>query len=253
MTDHPLDGARAKLERANENIANLEREIAAFLELGNGVVITQEEIEAFQKALEFHESRIVPIKFSVMAGEVIHQLRSCLDHIAWQISSVDTRESSPTSIEFPIFLSKPSDPNTVASYERKVKGISPAVRDLIERIQPYQRDDRFALTGPPNDQLWIIHDFDRIDKHRELVLTVAAFRIEGAGQVEFFAHLYREADFPERDIAGLSRTLDPNCEISPDVVFRDFGRRKMHPVIPGLSKLSRHVGKVIDAFERDCF
>ena len=63
---HALDGIQEKLERANENILNLEREIAAFLQDGTYPVIPNDELGAFQEAIESHTNRIIPRRFGIL-------------------------------------------------------------------------------------------------------------------------------------------------------------------------------------------
>jgi hypothetical protein len=250
---HPLDGVWGKLERANENIFNLEREISAFLQDGTNPVIPNDEAGAIQEAVESHTKRVIPLRFSILSGEIIHHLRSCLDHIAWELSSADQRASHPTRIEFPIYVSKPIDKGEISRYERKVEGISDHGRRIIEAMQPYNRPPAI-LTGPQADPLWIIHEMDTTDKHRELVLTVATFDIRTQGIMEsLWLMLYREADFPEREIIGLGRAFDPNSKITMQISFREFGGRKLQPVVPRLSKLTRYVARIVRVFADECF
>jgi hypothetical protein len=150
-------------------------------------------------------------------------------------------------------VSKPVDKGEITRYERKVEGISGPGRKLIEAIQPYNRSPAI-LTGPQADPLWIIHEMDTTDKHRELVLTAATFDIRTQGMMEsLWLMLYREADFPEREIVGLGRSFDPNSKVTTQVSFREFGGRKIQPVIPGLSKLTRYVDRIVRVFADECF
>src|SRR3990172_9130088 len=146
--NHPLDGVHEKLERANENILNLEREIIAFLQDGTYRVIPNQEPESVQEAIEAHANRIIPRRFSILSGEIIHHLRSCLDHIAWELSSPQKRARDPKGIEFPVYSSKPVDKDAIRRYQRKVEGIPDPGLKIIEAMQPYHRDPAFMLTGP---------------------------------------------------------------------------------------------------------
>ena len=144
------------------------------------------------------------------------------------------------------------DKRAVREYERKVQGISDVGRNLIESLQPYHCPPTI-MNGPRAHPLWIIHDMDRVDKHRELVITLAAFDIRSDGPTQAWGMFYRQADFPEWEIAGLSKSLDPNSEITPQVSFRNFGGWEIKPVIPGLKRLSASVHQVLVVFEEDCF
>jgi hypothetical protein len=218
--NHPLDGVFDRLERTNENILNLEREICAFLENGPHPIIANEEVEAFQEAVDANASRIVPKRFSILSGEIIHHLRACLDHIAWELSSPEKREANPRVIEFPILCTKPINSKEISGYNRKVDGIGAAGRNIIQRIQPYHRSDA-ALTGPCNHPLGIIHQMDIIDKHRELVMVLSAFDIPLKGMGAIWTMLYRQADFSEQEIVGLAKSFNPNCKIAPQVASQD--------------------------------
>src|ERR1700761_1924172 len=84
--DHPLSGAYEKLHRAEENIEKLELEITRFFEESKYPVISNENDQLFLEAIDYHGNRKIPIRFSVLAGEIVHHLRSSLDHVAWQLS-----------------------------------------------------------------------------------------------------------------------------------------------------------------------
>jgi len=44
---------------------------------------------------------------------------------------------------------------------RKVGGIAPVARTIVEGLQPYRRGQNFA-----SHPLWVLHELSRIDKHR---------------------------------------------------------------------------------------
>jgi hypothetical protein len=58
----------------------------------------------------------------------------------------------------------------------KLKGMHPNARKAIEKLQPYHRKDAYVA-----DPLWIIHELDRIDKHRRLNVTAYAMGSVGIG------------------------------------------------------------------------
>src|SRR6185369_15898895 len=160
-----FSGIHERLIRANENIHNLDREVGRFIESGEYRVFSYEDKETLLKAVQYHKSRTVPLRFSVLAGEIIHHLRSCLDHVVWQFSGDWYRRSNRSVIEFPIFETRPIKPKRIAAFNGKIRGISdPGALMLIERLQPYNAT--YSIDFPP----LIIHKMDIIDKHRELVL-----------------------------------------------------------------------------------
>lgn len=105
--------------------------------------------------------RIPTLSFDAVsiAGDIVHNLRSGLDHLAQHLAAVgdpNLTDKELRQIEFPIA-------ETVAKYEsdkaRKVKGITREAVDAIDRLKPYKSG---------NDSLWRIHELDNIDKHRAL-------------------------------------------------------------------------------------
>ena len=160
-----FDGIAEKLKRSNENILNLKAEVASFFQEGKYPILPEDDDKILLEAIEYHKQLVIPPRFSVLAGEVIHHLRSCLDHVVWQFSSPQYRKDGWRKIEFPVFDKRPVDKQSVSLYQGKTKGVTNTnVLSLIESRQPYNAPD------PIDSPIHIIHDMDRIDKHRELVL-----------------------------------------------------------------------------------
>ncbi len=72
---------------------------------------------------------------------------------------------STRSIEFPIFR----DPSPYApDAPKKTRGMSSAARDWLKRLQP------FTSAEPDRDPLWVLHELNNADKHRELSVVGSA-------------------------------------------------------------------------------
>jgi hypothetical protein len=166
----------------------------------------------------------------VLAGEIVHHLRSCFDHIAWHLSVLPVKNFK--RIEFPVFEYAPIKQDGRKLFEGKIAGIANAdVRSLIEGLQPYQAGD--PLNDPLlNDPLWIIHDFDIVDKHRELVISRPTGTVVFPVEMKPVLERYQRAH-PELDSAQVARHFQDYGVLQPYISFRDFGRRKLQPVIPG--------------------
>jgi len=102
-------------------------------------------------------------------------MRAALDHIAYQLAINYTKtlsDSEAKSIEFPIIsnpdnfsrMTKKGEP-AYGTGLAKVQYADPATRPLIEAMQPYNGGDWELLA--------LLHDLDRVDKHRELTLSAA--------------------------------------------------------------------------------
>ena len=118
-----------------------------------------------------------PVRLSVLAGEIIHLMRSSLDHIVYQLSL--ERASSPRdleTIEFPIFKEKdPFNAKILKGGEKgkpargsglhKIRFVQPLAQAVIKNLQPYIGGQQ-AIFHP----LWILYELSNINKHRRLHL-----------------------------------------------------------------------------------
>ncbi len=78
-------------------------------------------------------TREPPPELSILAGEVVHQLRSAVDHIAYGL--VVAAGNEPTrNTSFPIC---PTRPSTL----RVHGGVSRQALMKVDDVQPYQRED----------------------------------------------------------------------------------------------------------------
>jgi hypothetical protein len=162
MVEPDLDGMKAKIVRADETIVRLEAEIDAFLSREYRVI---GEVDVNGRAYvftAFGEPKLPP-RFAVLAGEVIHHLRSCLDHLVTQLVTVEGGTPNHRH-EFP--LCRTPDAFEIARKRKKIAGVSANAAKRIREAQPYKADPK-----PGNSTLLLIHELDIIDKHR-LVLVV---------------------------------------------------------------------------------
>jgi hypothetical protein len=239
-----FDGVNEKLKRADENIINLQSEIARFFQDCKYPILPKFGDKKLLEAIQYHKTLPIPLRFSVLAGEVVHHLRSCLDHIIWELSD-DTIRQSPDHryLEFPILETPPTLENKFTRYDRKIQGVrEPAALKLIEELQPYRRVD------PPDDLLFIIHSMDITDKHRELVIlnpTGEIVNLPGHIAVQVMGHLYGKRGPLTTDLA---RQVNQYSESVPHISFKNFGRRKTQPVVGSLTQLANHVRDVVSAF-----
>ena len=158
-----VDGCLAKLRRASELIASLDAEMTAFL------ADSAPEIrgEANADASEFTFYAVVkaepPLHWGVMIGEIVHDVRSCLDHIIWALA-----EPPVWSNQFPIF-STPK-PAREASMLQNVPAVSATI---IHNLQPYNQPAGQPRALDPLAQLALLSN---TDKHRVLPVAVAALQ-----------------------------------------------------------------------------
>jgi hypothetical protein len=259
---HPLDGCWAKIKRANENIKNLEAEIAAFTHTDNYIIIRHID----HKAMECTFAAIpqtIPLRFSVLVGEIIHHLRSSLDHLIWAL--VLKRHPNPNvRVQFPV-CSTPKKFET-ARKSGIIDGVSRSTQTIIERVQPYNN----ASFGKPvpDHPLRILHDLNIADKHTLLAVVVSATYVPNK--------LHFSGKMADTQIARIIPTqwadqllrpepggtvilkikftkMHPDVKVDADfsyqIAFEEFGTREIEPVIPSLMHLRDYVVKTIKPFD----
>lgn len=239
-TGSPFRGIYERLKRTDQNIHNLDVEIAGFIDGGEYKIMPYGDAELVLKAAAYHRDRPIPLRFSVLAGEIIHHLRSCLDHLAWRLSTGASR-----TIEFPIFKRRPVQEKELARYKGKISGIiNPDALRIIEGLQPYNFPNPYAVP------LAIVHDMDIMDKHKELLLCVSSATAQivatASPDVERY---FRNKRYVGNDIfADLASELKKHAQVIPQVSFGQFGGRKSEPIIPALVYLAKSVRDAILLF-----
>lgn len=160
---YPLDGAAAKVKRAEEHLEAIDAEVQAFLNGDPQPYFTQPEFdsESGEHIVRLYVRRKPPTRLSAMIGDCLNNLRSALDHVAWQLVLINN-EIPDRRTEFPIF--KDEAPYGSQS-PQKIRGIAPEHQAIIEGLQPYRADD------PTGEPLWVLHDLAAIDKHQVLHLV----------------------------------------------------------------------------------
>jgi hypothetical protein len=247
--NHPFAGIAKKLERADENIVNLHREILGFFAESKHPIIPKPHTQGWQEALDYHRTLALPKRFGVLSGEIVHHLRSCLDHIVWHFSTPESRRDHPEALEFPVFREPPLTKDELRRYKRKIQGItSPNVLALIDGFQPHLRGANAA-----NDLICIIHDMDRFDKHRELVIVTSCANLTfpPGTSLEVIANVLKYRQGKTMSAAELSiaqRTVKNDAEVRPQIAFAQFGNRDTQFVVPSLMQLLNAVDDAVGMF-----
>lgn len=103
----------------------------------------------------------LPLRLSVLLGELLHNLRSGLDHVAWQL--VLANGGTPNKkTSFPVLVKRKNAPLQI------VGGISTQAAALAGDLQPYNN----ASGAPEEDPLHVLSTLNNIDKHREFNIAV---------------------------------------------------------------------------------
>ena len=225
---HPLDSVWLKVVRAKEHLDFLHTETQRFLALKPCKVIVEKNFEKNLKDYRidsrFEIKREPPAEWSAIVGDFTYNLRSALDHLAWQLALLVTTKPH-RSTEFPIFNSTSAYQDRSSGANRKLRDVLPASHSIIESLQPYHRGD-----WPEVEHLWWLHEINRIDKHREIIpcFIQAAFGFSDMRNIYKVGTLYdgliRSIKIPPKGKVKIEFGVDIAFDV-PDMPFPvDFMR-----------------------------
>lgn len=196
MTVSAIDEVVAKHRRARIHFNELTAAVEKFL---NGRTHSTFLIKHSDTEYSFrvHNVKTVPEEISLIAGDVIHNARSALDHLAFRLAIKPNHRT-----QFPISKSRP--PNGI----RLQGGASDQVTEVLELVQPYG-------DGINNSLLRVLHDFDIKDKHQLLLPTIcaykgASYRIDGMDTGDATVEIVRGSLENGKDVARISYRKAPD-------------------------------------------
>jgi hypothetical protein len=141
--------------------------------------------------------------WGVIFGDAIHNLRSALDHLVWQLVLLNGKTPSGAN-QFPICDTGANywsagwkdGKKTKSTRERDLEGVSDAHKTFIDEMQPY----RTRIPPSALHALSSLRDLSNHDKHRFLHLTAFA------------------ADFPS--LEALDNLFVPNADAGERIATR---------------------------------
>ncbi len=154
-----LNGPRAKLRRAQEHLEALDAEARAYGEREPySVTRERDPLEGWQVAY-FHIHEPPPIRLGIILGDFFYNLRSCLDHLAWQLVLLDGGTPGDHTA-FPVIR---DFGNWKSGGGGVLKGIGKGHFDAIETLQPYP-----TRNDPCSRALEVVDTCCNRDKHKTL-------------------------------------------------------------------------------------
>jgi len=199
-------GYERKLRRGDKHIDSLDEAVQDWLDRGGYTLVEKTDPQTGYQIICAEIKEPPDPCWPLIIGDAIHNLRSALDHVAFDLAIAHQQATKPEqpisaerarSSEFPVipYINERTGATGDAEHRfdsaagSKLAGIHPDAIAVIKAAQPYHR-------GPQSEthELWLIHDLDRVDKHRELIVTAAAAYVQtfALGGTGFFPqHLDR--------------------------------------------------------------
>jgi hypothetical protein len=244
---HPLDGAVARIQRANRHIDELISAIECFRKACENNFIANQKFPRVKpgsgRQLSLSISRSggspidVPHEISAIIGDIIHNLRAALDYLVFELALKDS--GFPQDGTQFIIEDVKSDPNNKKRgfdpvSKGRLRGLSNVHVAAIERLQPYM------------GALWTkaLRNISNLDKHRKLISIGGA----PASSVSFIPG-------PPGSFKGRPGTVFPGIGADGEDIYME-GQYAIEiqftngtPVLETLQIIQRHVAATIDSFK----
>jgi len=256
---HPLDGCRVKIDRARFHIDEMRASVRAFIDRspfkvrGDVHETTREVVFIAEADPEFAG---VPLGITLIAGEVVHQLRSALDHLVWRLVVANTGRPPPgTKSGFPIFRDAAGYASQRA--QAMIVGVSAQAAVRIEAAQPYH-------AGPDAEKvlIWVLHELNNTDKHRMIPVTttytfvghVRIIRTDGSfvdilpPQEEMRHALHDGMEIARVQMTDGMDGVTFDIPLGFDVAFDQAGGVIRHPTTSLLIDATEYVSRLIESF-----
>jgi hypothetical protein len=173
-----LDGPRLKVLRAGRGLKELNDEIVAFSGTAPYEFVAFADAKTGDNIVQLRVYREPPAMLGIIVGEIVHNLRSALDHLACIVPLVQGARR-PSRPQFPVYeLGSPdaADPKRkcfTRDYKGRIGNVVPEAYNLIESVQPYHP------TGDPGwHPLALLEDLWNWDKHNAINVVSAKFDAE---------------------------------------------------------------------------
>ncbi len=156
-----LDGIRVKIARAGVHLAEFKRRLDDWRKLKPYTIIVEIEPDSRDQLWKVGSEPIPPPAFPVI-GDIFFNLRSALDHLAWQLVLKAGAEPDHRT-EFPIF----NDPDRwKRESPRKMLGMNDVMKGRIKALQPC-----FSSHAHRKKAIWGLQEYGNTDKHRKLLVV----------------------------------------------------------------------------------
>jgi hypothetical protein len=253
-TGASLDGARAKLDWAKVHIESFKLRERQFGQGKPYQVEAQHHPELGDETVQNISAVItavdpVPVELQLELGDALQNMRSALDHLAWQL--VVANGGTPgDATQFPIYDSRLTQKGKVRTVDI-AGGVNQKALAIIKRLQPYRRPN------PAEHPLSVLQKLNNVDKHRLLVVLGMAYDSIEIAFGDHRPHLTNTTEpiplKPGAQISGIGfdPSLDPKpymkvyAKLTPVIAFGQSEPSAGLPVREVLADLHKFVEHVV--------
>jgi hypothetical protein len=227
-----------KIERAKQHLLEFDGLAKSFQEAYREIVVSNVDftggpLQMFGGALDIRRYPVASFKLLAVAGDIVQNLRSALDHLAYQLAEVGTPGATPSEwVAFPIVRDAKDYESAKA---RKVQGMTPEAIKAIDALKPYKGG---------NDELWRLHELSNIDKHRFAFTLFRDGLFLGDG---FEGHYWLRTQEPLFD-GIMHPEVNGNAGLSSSETMSPSKVGKAQPLLPFLHQIVDFVDALVNNF-----
>ena len=238
---HPLDGPRLKLQRAEEHLDALDREMDVFTKSDPYSVTLEGQDQQGRYVFRFDVRQQPPEHIGLTYGDAVTNMRAALDYIMWQLALRERDgKRPPRNTAFPIYLERKDFKAMRKRRNNPLMHIGEPARKVIEGFQPYHGSE-----GHDVYKLLWLNDLAIADKHQVLSVVIARGGVRGDdGRAVSLGHAIEDGD-------RLAITIEPADHERTLEIFADVGVEVRRGIIgaTGLREIhTYHRDVVVPAF-----
>lgn len=263
----PLAGASLKLARGEEHLTALNAEIEGWLQ--EHPYLSPHEVDEDGGVIYWVElTEVVPPRFGIIVGDWAHNVRSALDHLAWELVRLHGGRTG-RHVAFPISVAPEHwDQNVEHPVKRRsmLDGIPIGSASFvgIKKLQPYQgRNEADARVT----ELGTLAMLNNLDKHQAIhsAVTTRADALpevvfepaDAVGMIQYAIFVQQHQPLAERTklvrarpyyAPGRHDELEHHLEFTVGIVFAEQG-----VAFGGLGRIQRYVADIVDSLRRTVF
>jgi len=126
-----------KIKRADKHIHDLQSVIRGFIDASPYSIGRKTDVETGDAIYYVEGYKPIPDDVALIAGDVLQNLRSALDYLAWELVLAEKNTPSEAT-SFPITDNPPVTADQKRSFDRKVHGMGKEAVNVIREIKPYK-------------------------------------------------------------------------------------------------------------------
>jgi hypothetical protein len=244
-----------KIVRADKHISDLQIECDRFKESRPYIIDINRDSQTGETVYYLRCIEPIPCDIALIAGDVLNNLRSALDHVMWHFASQHAPVPNEKSVYFPIL-------GSAVSYDLLLRGEKIAylrqnIIGVLDTIKPYKGG---------NDLLWKLHKLNNLDKHRLLIPVAHTYtgRTETAAELDVSRdrwtrerpnEIFIAADISRvvpvatggqllnvgDEILRIKSELDEQPKLVIEIALAEVGVAEGEPLIPTLREIGRAV------------